>query len=291
METILTTGIFLLIFSVVSYLLYQASLVRVEANMAVVIDRAMGVDYVLTEGVHFIVPGNDRKVATVSLKEQDANPPEQESLTKDNIRLSVDMIANIRIIDAEKAILNIENYKTTVESTIATSTNNILGQKDLIEIQKNQDGIALEVIAHMKEDCNRWGIELIRVRFESITPPDSIKDALEQETVAEKQANAAITKAEAEHKVHELHADGERVLIEKRAEATYKVIKNLKELMSDISDEKIMQFLTSTSYIDSMKELSSSSNSKFVLYPADVQRPMEKVMNAEYMTQAMGNTK
>jgi len=45
-----------------------------------------------------------------------------------------------------------------------------------------------------------------------------------------------------------------------------------------------MQFLTKTAYIDSMKELSSSNNSKFVLYPTDVQQPMQKVMGAEYMS-------
>jgi hypothetical protein len=83
-----------------------------------------------------------------------------------------------------------------------------------------------------------------------------------------------------------MHADSEKILIEKRAEATHKVIKDLKNLMPDLSDESIMQFLTKTAYIDSMKELSSSNNSKFVLYPTDVQQPMQKVMNAEYMSRS-----
>ncbi len=121
-------------------------------------------------------------------------------------------------------------------------------------------------------------------------PPKSVVDAMEKEIAAERERRALILKAEGEHKVAELHADSERLLIEKRAEATGKVIKNLKNLMPNISDEKIMEFLTKTSYINSMKELSSSENSKFVIYPSEMQNgasAMDQVMSAEYMSKAM----
>ncbi|HHB94741.1 MAG TPA: SPFH/Band 7/PHB domain protein, partial [Campylobacterales bacterium] len=133
------------------------------------------------------------------------------------------------------------------------------------------------------------GIKVENVRIENMKPPKSVVDAMEKEISAEREQRAAILKAEGEHKVAELHADSERLLIEKRAEATHKVIKDLKSLMPDISDQNIMEFLTKTSYIDSMRELSSSANSKFVLYPSEVQKPMDKVMSAEYMSKAMSS--
>jgi len=264
----------------------------VDSQKALVIDNRLGKDRVITEGLNRYIPfGVEVIVDEVSLKEQSSNPPPQEIISQDNINLVVDMIASFKIVDPVKAVMDIENYKAAVESLVMSSTLNKLGQMNFNEIQKQQDQVSKEIRDYMKEDCKRWGIEIILVKFESITPPASIKASMEKEIVAEKEKRASILKAQGDHTVHELHADGERVLIEKRAEATYKVIKNLKELMPEISDEKIMQFLTSTSYIDSMKELSSSSNSKFVLYPADVKQPMDKVMNAEYMSRNTNNTR
>lgn len=264
----------------------------VDSQKALVIDNRLGKDRVITEGINHYIPfGVEVVVGEVSLKEQSSNPPPQEIISKDNINLVVDMIASFKIVDPVKAVMDIENYEDAVESLVMSSTLNKLGQMNFSDIQKQQDQVSKEIRDYMKEDCKRWGIEIILVKFESITPPASIKASMEKEIVAEKEKKAAILKAQGDHTVHELQADGERVLIEKRAEATYKVIKNLKDLMPDISDEKIMQFLTSTSYIDSMKELSSSSNSKFVLYPADIQQPMDKVMNAEYMSRVSNNTK
>jgi len=256
----------------------------VDSQKAMVIDNRLGKDRVITEGINRYLPWVEIIVDEISLKEHPVDPPAQEIITQDNINIIVDMIATIKVVDPIKAVMDIDDYDAAVKSLVMSSTLSKLGKMNFSDIQKQQDEISTDIRTHMKEDCARWGIEVVLVKFENITPPASIKEAMEKEIVAEKETRAAILKAEGDHKVHELHADGERVLIEKRAEATHKVIKDLKELMPDLSDEKIMQFLTKTAYIDSMKELSSSSNSKFVLYPTDVQQPMEKVMNAEYMT-------
>ena len=258
--------------------------VVVDSQEAWVIDNRLGTDRVIYEGLNHIMPWRDVVVKKVSLKELTIDPPEQEIITQDNINIVVDMIASIKIVDAVKAIMDVDDFEKSVKSLVMSSTLSKLGQMNFSDIQKQQDQISKEIKEHMKEDCARWGLEVVLVKFENITPPESIKNAMEKEIVAEKEKKAAVLKAQGDHTVHELHADSEKVLIEKRAEATYKVIKDLKALMPTLSDEKIMQFLTSTAYIDSMKELSSSSNSKFVLYPSDVQQPMEKVMNAEYMS-------
>jgi len=261
--------------------------VIVDSQEAWVIDNRFGKDRVIYEGINHILPGRDVVVQKVSLKEITIDPPSQEIITQDNINIAVNMIASVKIVNAIKAVMDVSDYEASVKSLVMSSTLNKLGQMDLAQIQKQQDTLSKEIREHMKEDCSRWGLEVILVKFETITPPDSIKEAMEKEIVAEKETRAAVLKAEGDHKVHELHADSEKILIEKRAEATHKVIKDLKELMPDISDEKIMHFLTSTSYIDSMRELSASENSKFVLYPTDVQQPMEKVMNAEYMSRTV----
>jgi len=87
-----------------------------------------------------------------------------------------------------------------------------------------------------------WGLRLRRLESSNIKQPKAIIDAMEKEIAAEREQKALILKAEGEHKVAELNAESEKLLIEKTAEATGKVIRNLKNLMPDISDEKIVEF-------------------------------------------------
>jgi len=283
----ITIFIILSVLVVINYTIgFQGFLpiIIVDAQKALVLDNRLGADRVITEGINRYLPGVEIVVGEVSLKEQPIDPPDQTIVTKDNIELNVDMIATIKIVDPTKAVMDVEDYKASVESLVMSSTLNQLGQMNLADIQKQQDSLSKKIKEHMQIDCDRWGIQIVLVKFESITPPPSIREAMQKEIVAEKEKRASILKAQGDHEVHEIHADGERILIEQRAAATHKVIKDLKELMPNLSDEKIMQFLTKTAYIDSMKELSSSANSKFVLYPTETDRPMEKVMNAEYIS-------
>ena len=256
----------------------------VPSEEAWVIDRH-GVDRVACEGINRIVPSLDKIEAEVDLREIDVDPDPQTILTKDNINITVDMFSTIKVVHPLKAIKEVKDYEIQMKNLVATSTFTALARRNFSEIQQNSEAILVEIKELVEKDSSRWGIKLMQISFESIVSPEDIIEAEKQKIIAKQQAEAKLTAAYANFKEQELRADSERILIEKRAEATHKAIKNLKELMPDISDDRIMQFLTSASYIDSMKELSSSDNSKFVLYPSDVHQPMDKVMNAEYLSQ------
>jgi regulator of protease activity HflC (stomatin/prohibitin superfamily) len=265
-------------------------IVVVDSETEWIVDR-LGKDRVLKEGMNRFVPFLDKKIAEVDMREHEVDPPNQDIVTRDDVRMEIDVIASIKVIDSLKAIKSVEDYRKSVKSSVATSVFNILGSMELEEIQKEVASITKKIAQETEKETMRWGIKIVQVRIENMKRPQSIIDAIEKEKAAEHERKAAILKAEGEHKVHELHADSEKVLIEKRAEATYKVIRDLKELMPNISDEKIMNFLTSTSYIDSMKALSSSENSKFVVYPSEIKNSMDQMMGTEYMSQAMDANK
>ncbi len=262
-------------------------LVVVPSEKAWIVDR-FGKDRVLTEGIqdfNFII---DKKEDVVDLKEFSVNPDHQEIMTKDNINLTVDMIATAIVVDPMKAIKNVTNFKEELIALVITSTFSKLSQLKFTEIQERAETLPAEIKALMEIDCKeRWGVEIKQVKFESIRPPKEVSDAMQREIIAERDKKASILKAQGEQEAQALRADSERILIEKRAEALYKVISDLKTILTDTSDEQLMQFLTSNAYIESMKTLSNSENSKFVLYPSDVQQPIDKVMNAEYLSQAI----
>ncbi len=255
----------------------------VDAQKAIILENRLYKDRVIKEGIHFYIPLIEVPVQEISLKEHQIDPPPQDVITKDNIKIVVDMIVSVKIKDPMKAVMEVEDYKKAVNSLVISATLKKLGLMNFNNIQKEQDSIAKSIKEDMQKDCERWGVEVVLVKFENISPPKSVKEALEKEIVAEKERKAAILKAEGEKRVRELQAESEKLLIEKKAEATANAIRELKELMPDISDEKIMQFLTSTAYIDSVKQLSTSDNSKFVLYPSDINQPLDKVVSTEYL--------
>jgi len=258
-------------------------MIVVDSQKAQFIENRWGKDRVVKEGFRFFIPIIEVPKDTISLKEHQIDPPAHDVITKDNIKIEIDMIISVKITDPMRAIMYVEDYKKSVNSLLVSSTLKKLGLMEFDEIQKEQDKIAKGIHKDMENDCLRWGVEIVLVKFESISPPKSVKEALEKEIVAEKNRNAAILEAEGERKVRELQAESEKLLIEKKAEAIKTAISDLKDLMPGLPDEKIMQFLTSNAYIDSMKELSSSENSKFVLYPSDVDKPLDKVVTSEYL--------
>ncbi len=258
----------------------------VEAQKAVILENRIYKDRVLYEGINFYIPIIEVPLQEVSLKEHQIDPPAHDVITKDNIKIEIDMIISVKIFDPMRAVMEVEDYKQSVNSLLISATLKRLGLMVFDDIQKEQDKIAKDIQEDMTKDCDRWGVKIMLVKFESISPPKSVKEALEKEIVAEKERRAAILTAEGEKRVRELQAESEKLLIEKKAEATANAIRELKELMPDISGEKIMQFLTSTAYIDSVRELSTSDNSKFVLYPSDVNQPLDKVVTSEYLSKA-----
>jgi len=268
----------------------------VEKQKASIIDNRLGnekfslfglgifKDRVVYEGIHFYIPIIETVVTTVSLKEQIVNPPSQKVITIDKVNIEVDLIGFFKIKDPMKAIFEIEKYDKSLETLIIGKTNEILGLMKFDEIQSNQNKIGEEIKKEVQEDAKRWGLELVKIDFENISYPQTMKEAMEKEEIAKKNANAKIIEAEGQHKVLELQADSEKILIEKKALALHKAIKEFKEIMPNIEDEKIMQFLTSNAHIDSIKSISKSDGTKFVLYPTDSGQPMDKLVSSEYLS-------
>ena len=252
--------------------------VIVDSQEAVVIDNRLGKDRIMHEGLNYIVPGVEVVVAKVSLKEITIDPPAQTIVTRDNISIIVDVIASIKIKDILKAVMGVDDYNQSAVSLVVTSTLDVMGSMNLVDIQKNIYNISREIKEKMKEDADRWGLEVAQVRIETVNLPDSVKEAMEKEVVAEKERKAKLLHAEAEKESAIKKAEGKKIAAAYEAEALKHEIDILKETMPNMEDNKILEFLTSVTYIHSMKNLSSSDNAKVVVYPADLQKSMNGFM-------------
>ncbi len=283
-EYIITAVVFVIFLILIKYtigfkfFLQFLPVIVVNSKEAVVVDNRLGKDRILLEGFRWVMPIRDVVVKKVSLKEITIDPPEQEIVTKDNISIGIDMIASIKIVDVLKAVMDIDDYMKSTTNLVETAALNIMGSMDLIDIQKNIDKISKEIKEKMKEDTSRWGLEVLQVHIENVKLPDSIKLSMEKEIEAEKDSKAKLLRAEADKKALIKKAEGKKIAAEYEAEALRHEIDIIKESMPDMDDNKILEFLTSVSYIHSMKNLSSSDNAKVVVYPADIQKSINGFM-------------
>ncbi len=283
-EYIITAVVFVIFLILIKYtigfkfFLQFLPVIVVNSKEAVVVDNRLGKDRILLEGFRWVMPIRDVVVKKVSLKEITIDPPEQEIVTKDNISIGIDMIASIKIVDVLKAVMDIDDYMKSTTNLVETAALNIMGSMDLIDIQKNIDKISKEIKEKMKEDTSRWGLEVLQVHIENVKLPDSIKLSMEKEIEAEKDSKAKLLRAEADKKALIKKAEGKKIAAEYEAEALRHEIDIIKKSMPDMDDNKILEFLTSVSYIHSMKNLSSSDNAKVVVYPADIQKSINGFM-------------
>jgi regulator of protease activity HflC (stomatin/prohibitin superfamily) len=284
MESIWMIGIFLII-SILVVLYYIGALqhflpvIIVDSQKALVVDNRLGKDRVLTEGINHYLPWIEKVMGEIDLREQPIDPDAQTIITKDNISITVDMIAMVKVTDPLKAIMDVSDYQKAVNSLIQTGIVDTMGKMELKEIQTNLENISKEVMKHVEVDSSRWGVHVTQVRFEEISYSDEIKKSMEQITVSENKKKAMITEAEAKKESAQLEA-----------EALLHKIEILQKNMPDMSNEKILEFTKSLDYINSMKNLSSSENAKFVVYPSEggaSGQPMDQIMSTEYISQTM----
>jgi len=260
-------------------------IVIVENQEAWVIDR-LGKDRVLYEGINRILPGLDRIERKVNLREFFIDPPEQNIITKDQIKISVDMIATVKIVDPLKAVNEVDSYEESIKTLVMTSVLAKMGTLELSAIQQNLADISKEVVIDMQKKSMSWGIEILQVSFENIDYSDEIKSIMEKDIAHKIKNEMKLEDAEAKSKASITEAEGFKKAAAFKADALVHEISTLQKIMPDMDNGKILEFLKSLDYIHSMKNLSQSDNAKFVIYPSDGPS-MDKIMSTEYMSQSM----
>ena len=196
--------IFILIIVIISNIKIVA-----QAN-AVVIER-LGTYYgTWYTGPHVKIPVIDRIAKKVSLKEQVADFPPQQVITKDNVGMQIDTVVYFQITDAKLYTYGVENPISAIENLTATTLRNIVGELELDHTLSSRDVINSKIRVILDEATDAWGIKVNRVELKNILPPKEIRDAMEKQMKAERERRARILDAEGEKESQILVAQGHR---------------------------------------------------------------------------------
>lgn len=194
-------------------------IVIVPQASTVVIERLGRYKTTLTAGPHIITPFIDRKINTITLKEQVADFPPQPVITKDNVTMQIDTVVYFQITDAKLYTYGVERPMQAIENLTATTLRNLIGDLELDQTLTSRDTINQEMRAILDEATDPWGIKVNRVELKNILPPRDIQEAMEKQMRAERQKREAILTADGQKQAAILQAQGEKESAILRAEA------------------------------------------------------------------------
>lgn len=275
-----------------------------------VIERLGRFHSVLSPGLNFIIPfidkpktiytrrveqgmGGRHVVRTVSttvidLREQVYDFPSQQVITRDNVTTEINALLYFQITDPKKAVYEIDNLPNAIEKLTQTSLRNVIGELELDETLTSRDTINTKLQAILDDATNKWGVKVNRVELQDITPPESVRVAMEKQMQAERNRRAEIlnaegekqslilrsegekasqiNKAEARKQSEILRAEGDAQAIILNAQAEADAIRRVAEAVA-VGKTDPAAYMLAMKYIDTLREMTTGKDNKTVYIP------------------------
>lgn len=194
---------------VVIYTIYKCVRI-VPQKQAFIVERLGKYHVTLDAGLHLLMPIIDRVSYKHSLKEQAIDVPPQQCITKDNIAVEVDGILYLQVMDAAKASYGIGNYLFATTQLAQTTMRSEMGKLDLDRSFEERMHINGAIVEAVDKASDPWGIKVTRYEIKNITPPQSIRDAMEKQMRAEREKRAMIAESEGDRQAKINRADGDK---------------------------------------------------------------------------------
>lgn len=239
----------------------------------------------LGPGLNFIIPYIDSVAYKVTTKDIVLDIPSQDVITLDNAVIIANAVAYINIVSPEKAVYGVEDYNIAIQNLVQTSLRSIVGEMSLDDALSNRDTIKAKLKGAISDDIADWGITLKTVEIQDINPSETMQQAMEEQAAAERARRATVTRADGEKAAAILEAEGRLEASRRDAEANIVLAEASQAAIEKVTaaiqnNELPVAYLLGERYIDAMKELSASDNSKMIILPGDIPAAVRGIMGA-----------
>ena len=206
-----------------------------------VVERLGRYDRTLQSGINFLFPIIDRAreviqrdeikyadgsksvimrtTSRIDLREQVYDFDKQSVITKDNVTTTINALLYFQIVDPVKSVYEIDNLPNAIEKLTQTTLRNVIGELELDETLTSRDTINSKLRIVLDEATNKWGVKVNRVELQDITPPESVRRAMEQQMQAERERRAKVLEAKGHKEAMILQSEGEKESQINQAEA------------------------------------------------------------------------
>lgn len=180
-----------------------------------------------------------QSMTKVDLRLRSVDVPSQESLTKDNISVGVNAVLFFRVVDAQRAIINIENFYYATMQLAQTTMRNVVGEVVLDDLLAKREDLSEKIkliVASMTKD---WGIEVVNVELKDILIPDDMKRTIGKEAEAERERRAVVIKSEGEVMAAENISKAAQMLAGTPGALHLRTLESINDISSDASNTTV----------------------------------------------------
>lgn len=182
----------------------------VPQKQAFIVERVGKYHKTLDAGLHILWPIVDNVAYKQTLKEQAIDVPPQQCITRDNITVEVDGILYLQVMDPAKASYGIGNYLFATVQLAQTTMRSEMGKLELDKSFEERSLINCSIVSAVDKASDPWGVKVTRYEIKNITPPQTIRDAMEKQMRAEREKRALIAESEGDRQAKINRAEGDK---------------------------------------------------------------------------------
>ncbi len=227
------------------YVIYILVLLVIVASIKQINQYQRGVRFtfgkysgIMSPGWRIVIP-IFQTYQKVDMRIKAVDVPDQAAITKDNISVTVNAVIYYKVSEADKVIIEVENFYYAVSQLAQTTMRNVVGEVNLDELLSSRDRVAEKIRAIVDRSTDAWGIDVHSVELKDVTLPEEMKRVIGRQAEAEREKRSVIIKAEGEVIAAENLAKAAHTLSSENGALHLRTLNTINDLSSDQSNTVI----------------------------------------------------
>ncbi|ELY74305.1 band 7 protein [Natrinema pellirubrum DSM 15624] len=218
-----------------------------------------------------IVPPFVSRIYTFDMRTQTLDVPQQEAITRDNSPVTADAVVYIRVMNAKRAFLEVDDYQRAVSNLAQTTLRAVIGDMELDDTLSRREMINERIRTELDEPTDEWGIRVESVEVREVTPSAGVKGAMEEQTSAERRRRAMILEAQGERRsaVEKAEGDKQSNIIRAQGEKQSQILESQGDAISTVLRARSAESMGERAVIDkgmeTLAEIGQGESTTFVM--------------------------
>ncbi len=222
---------------------------------------------ILGPGWRFIWPVF-QQFKKVDMRIKAVDVPDQKAITRDNVSVMVNAVIYYKVVEAEKAIIEVENFYYAISQYAQTTMRNIVGETTLDELLAQRDKIAERIREIVDKETDEWGLKVNNVELKDVSLPESMERTIAKQAEAEREKRAVIINSEGELAASENLAKAAQMLASSDGALHLRTLQSINDISSDQSNTIV--FMTPIEILRAFEGFSQKSITEAMKVKKDI---------------------
>lgn len=172
----------------------------------------------------------------VDMRTKAVDVPDQNAITRDNVPVQVNAVIYYKVSDAEKVVIEVEDFRYAISQYAQTTMRNIVGEVTLDELLSSRDQIADRIREIVDKETDAWGLKVQNVELKDVSLPDSMQRTIAKQAEAEREKRAVIINSEGELAAAQNVAQAAQMLSQVPGALHLRTLQSINDISSDQSN-------------------------------------------------------